>query len=99
MIFDKELELVAFDGLDLGSLGVGPGNPIKMWADKQNLSIVITTGADRAEAEAGLTHLITVNSKDVITFELPSNTQRWIATNTELTAGCFVILPGAQSAT
>ncbi len=98
MIFDKEAEILNGVGFDLETMQPGPGNPLKVWAGVIGDIIEITMGTTKAEAEGGLIPCITVNSNMNITFELPSNTQRWIATISEID-GLFIILPGFQTNT
>lgn len=96
MILDKEAELTTATGFDLGVVRPGPGNPIKLWATGVGGDLEITTGADAAEAEAGLTALMTVDADGDVEFELPSNTQQFIAT-TFATGSVNVTLCGNQT--
>ena len=98
MIRDHEAELVTDIGFDLGPVRPGPGNPIKFWATGVGAVLIFTMGVDAAEAEAGTVPCITVDATDDVEFELPSNTQQFIAT-TFGSGDVGAILPGAQTNT
>lgn len=95
MILDNEAELVTATAFDLGPKKPGPGNPIKLWITGVGASVVFTTGATSAAADALMTVDATAGPIEV---ELPSNTLQFIKA-TFASGAINVTLPGNQTNT
>lgn len=76
MIMDKETQLVTTVALDLGSIRPGPGIPIKLMGVGLTADVTVTHGDAEAAADPLMT--VTVEDTNVMEFELPSTTKRFI---------------------
>lgn len=85
MFLDNELKVKNATAIELGSVKpvkpgstykAGPGKPIKCIALGVALNVVVTTGDTNAAADPLLT--VVCGGADLVEFELPSSTLRWV---------------------
>ena len=115
MIFDNDLMIaddLAHDGsptvIDLGSVGPGPGSPIRLFLQGHSIAgatgFAITDGATSTATDALLTITI-ANVSEVnggLEITLPSNVKRylqadWVGTTSAGTWTCGVVIGSGQT--
>ena len=76
MYLDNSLAVTTATAIDLEALNPGPGKPIKLVAMGVTLTVTVTDGATSAAADAHM--VVTCGGADLVEFELPSTTQRYV---------------------
>jgi len=94
MFLDAELEMATTEALDLGPKKPGPGKPIKCIAQGVALNVVITSGPATGAENALMT--VECGGADLVEFELPSSTERFILP-TFADGAVHIVLEGNQT--